>query len=791
MSYPIGIQETDYTIQQPAQSSFDFKKILHKVVNILPWAILGLIIAMVCANLYLRYTPSKHKVAAYILIKKEEEANLDYKLLKGLDVVVAISDIQNQMDIFRSYTLLERVVDTLKLNFHVRQEGRVSGSQLYSYERPFFLKKLDQDDFVKPCVYKMLLNREGFTIEGSDGNRTFKYGDTVMAQCGRFVLERNPMVKINPKGYTLQVSDKFTEANNWRGSLGAELTNEKGGGIIEISLIDEIPERAIEVLNTLIMVFNDADLNDKNIVTKKTIHFLDGRVDTVSRELNVIEGVIEKYKRNNQVTDLTIQGSIFLDRSLQNNKEKVSQYGQYKVLEALEKFISNSKDPSDIIPSSMGIGEQVLTKLILSHNDLVFIKQQTEEKSTPYDPKLKQAINDVNSSKENLLRNIQLLKKAYQSTVNDLEGNVTSLQNKIAGLPEKERELLRLKRLASVKETLYLYLLQKREEAQLSLASKINNTRVIDYAIDQGSKNPNKTQVKLLAILIGLIVPISIILLKDFFNNKITDRQQIEAVTTVPVIGELSFVKGKKILLIDSKSRSAVAEQFRILRTNLSYVNNNKKPKCIMVSSFISGEGKSFVSINLASTLSLTGAKVIILEFDLRKPKLSKQLGISSQVGLSNYVSNDLALFEIIQKIPGAEHISFISSGPIPPNPAEMLMSDKTTALLENLKEQYDYIIVDTAPIGLVTDALLLEKFSDMTLFIIRHQFTLKQILPYIDKLQKDAKFKNMSIVVNGIRKDGTYGYSFGLGNSYGYYISGKKKNIFGRIFGLFQGQEA
>ncbi|MBC7722550.1 MAG: polysaccharide biosynthesis tyrosine autokinase [Pedobacter sp.] len=791
MSYPIGIQETDYTIQQPAQSSFDLKKILHKVVGILPWAILGLIVAMVCANLYLRYTPSKHKVAAYILIKKEEEANLDYKLLKGLDVVEANSDIQNQMDIFRSYTLMERVVDTLKLNFHVRQEGRVSGSQLYGYERPFFLKMLDQDDFIKPCIYKMLLNREGFTIDGSDGNRSFKYGDTVTAQCGRFVLERNPMVKINPKGYTLQVSDKYTEANNWRGSLSAELTNDKGGGIIEISLTDEIPERAVEVLNTLIAVFNDADLNDKNIVTKKTIHFLDGRVDTVSQELGVIEGVIEKYKRNNQITNLEVQGSIFLDKSLQSNKEKIDQYGQYKVLEALETFISNSKDPSDIIPSSMGIGEQILTKLILSHNDLVFIKQQTEEKSTPYDPKLKQAINDVNSSKENLLRNIKLLKKAYQSTVNDLEGNVTSLQNKIASLPEKERELLRLKRLATVKETLYVYLLQKREEAQLSLASKINNTRVIDYAIDQGSKNPNKTQVKLLAILLGLIVPIAIILLKDFFNNKITNRQQIEAVTTVPVIGELSYVKGKKILLIDSKSRSAVAEQFRILRTNLSYANNNKKPKCIMVSSFISGEGKSFVSINLASTLSLTGAKVIILEFDLRKPKLSKQLGISSQVGLSNYVSNDLALFDIIQEIPGAEYINFISSGPIPPNPAEMLMSDKTAALVETLKEQYDYIIVDTAPIGLVTDALLLEKFADMTLFIIRHQFTLKHILPYIDKLQKDAKFKNMSIVVNGIKKDGTYGYSFGLGNSYGYYISGKKKSIFNNIFGFFQGQGA
>ena len=360
MSYPIGTQDTDYVVQQPAQSSFDFKKILHKVVAIMPWAILGLVVAMFCANLYLRYTPSKHKVAAYILIKKEEEANIDYKLLKGLNVSEANSDIQNQIDIFRSYTLMERVVDTLKLNFHVRQEGLVSGSQLYGYDRPFFLTMLNQDDFRKPCVYRMFLNREGFTIDGSDGSRSFAYGDTVTAQCGRFILERNPMVKINPKGYTLQVSDKYSEANGWRGALGAELTNEKGGGIIEISLIDEIPERSVQILNTLISVFNEADLNDKNIVTKKTIKFLDGRVDTVSRELGAIEAVVETYKRKNQITNLESQGGVFLDRALTSDKQKIDQYGQFKLLEALEKFIKSSKNPDDIIPSSMGVTEQVL-----------------------------------------------------------------------------------------------------------------------------------------------------------------------------------------------------------------------------------------------------------------------------------------------------------------------------------------------------------------------------------------------------------------------------------------------
>jgi capsular exopolysaccharide synthesis family protein len=336
-----------------------------------------------------------------------------------------------------------------------------------------------------------------------------------------------------------------------------------------------------------------------------------------------------------------------------------------------------------------------------------------------------------------------------------------------------------------------VYLLQKREEAELSLASKINNTRVVDYAIDQGSKTPNRTQIKLLSFLVGLLLPVTIILLKDFFNNKISERQQIENGTTVGIVGEISYVKSKKVLQISSKSRNALSEQFRILRTNLNYANNNRKPKTIMVSSFISGEGKSFVSLNLASSLSLTGAKVIILELDLRKPKLSRLLGLSSGMGITNYIKEAPPLFSVVQEVPGAEQLNFISSGPIPPNPAELLMDERMGLLMQQLATEYDYIIIDTAPLGLVADALLLEKYTDMTLLIIRHQFTLKVVLPYIQKLFFDGKFKHLNIVVNGIKNDGTYGYSFGLGNNYGYYLNEKRKNIFNRFFSLFQRQHA
>lgn len=783
MSYPLGTQETEFVIQQPSNNQFDGKKLAYKAIGIIPWVIIGLAAAIVTARLYLRYTPSEHKVAAYLLVKKENEANLDYNVLKDLGVVQAFSDVLNQVDILKSYTLLERVIDSLNLNIHVRQEGRVTRNQIFGDEMPFILKVWDTYPVSKYCSYQLNLTRDGITLSGYGTKTSYKYGDTVETLYGKISFERNPQIKINPKGYILEFANKHSEAGSLRANMNVELTNDKGGGILEISMMDQIPERAIEILNKLIEVFNNADLDDKNIVTKRTIKFLSERIDSVSKELSGIETIAENFKRNNKITDVAIQGGIFQNQAIAVDQEKSKEYSQYKILDALETFIYNFKNTNDIIPSSMGIGEQSLQTLILKHNELVINKQALEKTSQPTDPHLIDAIKQISDLRENILRNIRLLKKAYQQTVTDLESSYNSLESRISSLPEKERILQNLKRLASVKEQLYLFLLQKKEEAQLSLASNITNTRVIDYATDLGAKTPNKTQIRLLAYLLGIIIPVGILLLKDFFNNKITDKKEIENATSVPITGELSQQKKRKGAIVDTKSRSPIAEQFRLLRTNLFYAVPNRQLKTVMLSSFISGEGKSFVSLNLANSLSVTGARTIIVEFDLRNPRLSKMLNIDNDKGLSNYISNGVPAEGIIQQVPELNNTSIITAGPVPSNPAELLLSPKTSLLFDYLRAHYDYIIVDTAPVGLVTDALLLEKYVDLTLFVVRHRVTLKAILPYIEKLNKDGKFKQMGIVVNGIKKDGSYGYSFGFGYSYSYYLHGKRKNLFSRFF--------
>ncbi|MDE3237076.1 MAG: polysaccharide biosynthesis tyrosine autokinase [Bacteroidota bacterium] len=787
MSYPLGTNESEIVVQQTSNSQFDMKKFAYKAIGMLPWIVLGLIISITTGNLYLRYTPSQHKIAAYILVKKEEEATIDYKVLKGLGVEQASSDVLNQIDILKSYTLLERVVDSLKLNIHVRQEGRVTKNQIYGDDVPFTFKVAQLNEHSWPASYHLTLDRDGLTISGKGGKHSYKYGDSVEVEYGKLIFERNPEVKINPKGYILDFTTRHQEAGNLRGAMSVELTNDKGGNILEISMMDEIPERAVEILNELIDVFNSADLEDKNIVTNKTIKFLSDRVDSVSKELGQIESIAENFKRNNRITDVAIQGSVFQNEAVSVDNERVKQYSQYKILDALENFINNFKNTNEIIPSTMGVGESALQALILKHNDLVIEKQALEKRSLPTDPHLIDASKQIYDIRDNILRNIRLLKKAFEQTVNDLEASYNSLESRIGGLPEKERILQNLKRLASVKEQLYLFLLQKKEEAQLSLASNITNTRVIDYATDLGSKSPNRTQIKLLAFLVGLVVPIGLLLLKDFFNNKVVDKKEIESATTLPIVGELSQQKKKRGAIVDTLARSALAEQFRLLRTNLYYAVPDRKLKTIMLSSFISGEGKSFVALNLANALAVTGAKTVLVEFDLRNPRLSKVLGISNDKGVSGYISGNDTIEEVIRTIPEANNISVITSGPIPANPAEALLGWKTSLLFDYLKNNYDYIIIDTAPIGLVTDALLLEKHTDLTLFVIRHRVTLKAILPYIDKLNRDKKFRNMGVVVNGIKKDGSYGYSFGFGYSYNNYLNEKRKNIISRFFSFLR----
>ncbi|NNV56575.1 GumC family protein [Limnovirga soli] len=768
MSYPTTDNETSEVIGVSG-TQFDIKKFIYKLISFLPWIILSVLIAYAGAKIYLRYTPQVHRISANLLIKDEEDASPENNILRELGVMPGSKEIQNQIDILQSYELAENVVDSLNLQVNIISQGRITSSLLYGHAAPFFIKPIGKDTIeFKPDSYIVYLHNADFELVKNGKSITKLYNDSFKLGGKTVILQRNSKIAINPDGYVLSIRTKRSVALAIAGAITVTKLHEMSG-VLEIAMLDESPQKAIDIINTLIKSFNTAGISDKKEVGYKTSKFLTERVDSVAAELDQLELKAEAFKRDNKINDISAQGTKYLDQALDYDEKQTAQQGQLELLASLEKFIANAKDYTDIIPSQYGLNEPTLTGLIAQYNQSVGTYQEQAKISTQKDPVMGRLKNQLQDIKGNLLKNITSIRQSYQIVLKQIAGKQNNFEQQFSGFPEMERQYLKLKRQIGVKEQLYLYLLQKKEETELSLVSTINDTRVIESAFDKGIILPKADQVMLFAILIGLILPVIAMLLLDFFDNKIADRKEVEAGTRVPIIGELSYNPEVRNKLVNTKSRSSLAEQFRLIGTNIRFIAPDKTCKTILVTSFMSGEGKSFVSINLASSLVSGNAKVLLIEMDLRKPKMLQYLNTQLSNGLTNYIINDIPIANIIGRVDNLPNVDVISSGPMPPNPAELLMHKKVDDLLAYAREHYQYIIIDSPPVGLVADVFLLTKHIDITLFILRHKHSFKTTIQFIEKLHTEQKVNALNVVVNGIKDHAGIGYGYGYGYSYGY----------------------
>ena len=768
MSYPI----TDTEAQELTTASgtqFDIKKFVYKLIGFLPWIIISVLISYTIAQLYLRYTPKLYRVAANLLIKDDGEASNDYNLLQELGVTPGGREVQNQIDILQSYELAEAVVDSLNLQVKIVSQGRIASSTSYGKNSPVFIQvePTDTTQFT-PSTYQLFVEDKKLWLQKGSKKDEYNFGDTFVLSGKKVSFERNMAVPANSNGYQLILQDKHQITVALRNAIVVTKIHDNGA-ILEIAMLNESPELAVDIINTLIEVFNIAAVKDKNIAGYKATRFVADRVDTVEKELDNLELQAEAFKRTNKLTDIDAVGSQYLTQAENFDNLQVEQVGQLQMLEALEKFVKESKNYTDIIPAQYGIQEATLSALIQQYNEQVQAYQEQIKISTPKDPILGRLKDQLSDTKENIFKNIESIRGGYEVKLNQIRSRHSEFDNKLASFPEKEREYLKLKRQIGVKEQLYLFLLQKKEETELALVSSSNDTRVVDPAFSQGVVSPKSDQVRLFAILVGVTIPILIMLLLDFFNNKIADRKEIEEGTKVPIVGELAFNNAVKNKIVHSKSRSSMAEQFRLVGTNLRYLAADEKSKMILVTSFMSGEGKSFVSINLASSLSVGNAKVLLIEMDLRKPKLAKYLNLDPAHGLSDYLVNNLPYEQFITKSDILPHVDIITCGPVPPNPSELLMHPRIEKLFEFAREHYKYIVIDSSPVGLVADVFLVSKYVEITLFILRHKYSYKTTLQYVDRLNTDKKFTRLNLVINGIKEPTTAGYRYGYGYSYGY----------------------
>lgn len=763
-------------VQPRDEDDFDFKQIVGALLRFWPLFTGSVVAALVVAFLFLRYSTPSYKINAKILVKDDKKGGgiNGSEVFADMGLLTGPSSVDNEVEVLKSRTLMEKTVDALQLNARYFAEGSVKQTELFYEKLPFELSLVGiEDDSLKlGKVFTFTnINQLQFILNDEISSKKVNYNDTLFFPFGKMVFKRKPLSPAAAgKPFIIKISKKDNVVEAFQMALSVATTS-KTVSTIDLALQDAVPERGEKLINTLISIYNSLNTEDKNRIADSTISFVDNRLVYVTAELGDVEKEIESFKRKNKLTDLSAQGQLLLQNSSEGMKNIAQQQVQIDIINSLEKYLRNDQNNLKTIPAGLAVPDPTFAALIQSYNLAVLEKERQLQTTTENNPVVQTLNVQISSLKDNILANLATIGRTMQISLSQLQKGSNSFESKIEQVPQKERTFLEFSRQQSIKQELYLYLLRKREETAVSKAANIDNARVVDAAKSETQPfSPRRKLVYLFSVLLGLIFPALLLYLKHLISNKIQDKKDIARGTSAPIIGEIGRSLNSKILITASDLRQPIAEQFRLLRTNLEFMlAGNHKSKSIMITSAMSGEGKSFLSLNLATILALTNKKVVIIEFDLRKPKLSKYLEMSNNEGLSNFLINkNNDINSLIKLVPGYKNLYLFGSGIIPPNPAELISSEQTNKLFVELEEMFDFIVIDVPPVGVVADALLLAKYANVTLYVVRQAYTFKKQLEIIEELHTQKKLSNLGIVFNDLKKEKSYGYGYGY--SYGEY---------------------
>lgn len=757
------------------ESDLDIRRLLFTYLRNWYWIVLCVGIGFFCAKLYLRYTTPIYEVSGTVLIDEEQKSSLSQEAVVSELGFAPSSDVADELQILRSRDLMLRVVDSLGLEVSVFGEGRIRDSELYTrsplqitYQKPvgygttLRLKVIDNQDY-------MLLSEREDSLLG-------RFGVPLVWQQDTFVLEA---IGAMSKGeiYRVEIAAPEQMAARYAGRLGVSQVEESS--VIRLRLEDAVPEKAEDIINTLILRYNERVLNEKNEAGRNTLAFIDERLGFITEELYSVEQQVEGFKENNEMAvDLSIRAERYLEQLQTLDQQQTELQLKRDMLKKMSAYLD--LDDFRSLPVSEELLGPTLNTLIQDYNQRVFERANFLETATPENP----GVSTYNEQLEFMQSNIRLAIETMQENLNNqlvaIQERIQPLEERIDRVPSNERQLLQIMRQQQIKEQLFLFLLQKREETALSVAAQTADARVLDRPTRRGRVSPVPMRIYAIACMLGMGLPIGLITLRVLLDNKIRNRNDLEPLTQIPFLGSIAQSKKNESIVVKKGSRSAIAEMFRLLRTNLLFNAAGVSSKVMLVTSSVSGEGKTFISINLGSSLALSGKKVILVGLDLRKPKLSQYLtGTKEHRGITNYlVGKDIGLEELIQQVPEYDNLFFLPCGPLPPNPAELLMTEKLQKALRDLKDAFDYVILDTSPVGLVTDALLLEDKVDQSIVVARTDFTTHNLVRMLNEVYQDQKLPRMGIVLNGVTAKQGYGYgkSYGYGYGYGYYSDDKKR---------------
>jgi tyrosine-protein kinase Etk/Wzc len=761
----------------------NFKELILKYLRYWYIFLLATIICFGMAYLYLRYTTPRYLITTSILVKSDQQSGglTESAVFTDIPGFKSNTNIDNEIRLLKSQSLMHRVFNEMNLHVTYYGEGRIKDPELYGSSLPFrvITSKLDTLSYGKVITVHLNGNNV-YNIEYNEELTSHKFGQRVNLGFGEFTIVSSTG-KVNPD---MKVRVHFHNTQQLASAYSDKLVVEKDqlawSSALMLSLVDPVPEKGKDILNKLIEVYNKEAVEDKNVIATNTIEFINERLKFLTEELTDVEKDVEEYKRERKLTNIGTEASIYLQGRTGYNQQLTEYELQMEILNSIDKYLSKENSEFNLVPSSLSIADPTLQRLIERFNELQLERQRLLLTNKPNNPLVQNIAEQLNDLKVNILENLENIQQSLKITINNLEATSAQFESKIEQVPAIEREIQAISRQQGVKEGLYLYLLQKREESALSLAATVSNSRVIDPATaGTVPVSPESSTFYLYALIMGIGVPFAFIFVREMLNNKVQEQKDVEKATSTPVLGEIAHKRTGENLVVTKDSRSPVAELFRLIRANLQFANAGKVNKVMLVTSSASGEGKTFFSINLGASLALSGKRVVVLDFDLRKPSLLQNLEMVNDFGITNYlVTENTPINDLVKPTKVSSNLFVIGAGPMPPNPAELMLLPKIGELIDGLKQRFDYVIIDTSPVGQVADAFSLAPYIDLSLYLVRYQFTEKEQVKIVDDIYRKKKLKHTMIVLNDARKGGGYGYGKGYGYGYG---EEKKRGWFGR----------
>jgi len=752
-------------------NTINVRELAFKYIRKWYWFVISFFLCFAVAYLYLNVTIPNYEVKTTILLRQDNSTKgfSEMAMLESMGIMGSSKEVEDEIQVLTSKNIMKNVIEDLELETEYYEKQGLKFKECYPVTD---VKLIVQENFNRNLVdvleLNLIPNDNGYKIKfkTEDYNETYyikNLNESIKTPIGilGFKATKSKLTKKPTYKIVSYPTKNITEIYSKRINISS--ATKKSNAII-ISTIASNTEKAKAILNKLVELYNLDAILDKNMIASNTKTFVDERLQLIKNELLDVELDVENYKKENSLTNITSEAELFLRSSSEYEKKLAEIETQINLIGYIESHVKDNRNQYSLIPANLGIQDGSLIELIKTYNLALLERMKLMRTTNNDNPVITQVEQQLKTLRTSIIASIGSVKDGILISKKDLLGKDAQFNSKIKQVPTQERKFIEIKRQQEIKQNLYLFLLQKREENALTLASTVPSAKTLDSAYSSISPiSPKRIYILGIAFLISLIIPIILLYIIDLMNDKISDKKELIRLVKVPYLGSIGINKEADRVVVREGKTTPIVEMFRMIRTNLQFMLANKKSPVILITSSVGGEGKSFTAINLAMSFALMSKKVILIGLDIRKPMLGDYMHISKNKGVSLFLSDSsYKLKDII--IPSGIHpfLNVIPAGPIPPNPAELLMSNRLEEMIAELKLEYDYIIIDSAPVGVVSDTYLLNRVIDNAVYVSRQNYTPKEVTELINEIHDNNKLNNIGLILNGVDEASGYGYGYG-----------------------------